>query len=403
MTHRSPEASKRLYAAVIDAGSSGTRLFLYRVEPGPFAHVEKLLEQEFSTMASGAKEDGINNFVRPDDPVAEASVVTEIIDPLLEHARGFLATLGVEPEAVEVNLLSTAGMRYAEKLHGREAVDRLYGTIRDGIAARGFTVGEIRTACGNEEEGIWTWVNLNDIVRNAFETANEPLGIIEIGGSSMQISFPTDEPPDAANHVHAVSLNGRTFAVSCRSFLGLGQDDARKEMRRRLGPQGSAVCFPTGFRADHDHGDVIDGVGEYRLAADGAFDFVACSTTYEEIVRARLEAAGTPDLSHSLGDFVGIDAVFHATRHWGIEETPEQLRAAIESHCHEVGNFPGIETGEYIQPQAANATYVQTLLYGRDGLFRTTTHRLLRALPSRDDEGTLLTWTRGYLLCKHSG
>ena len=174
------------------------------------------------------------------------------------------------------------------------------------------------------------------------------------------------------------------------------------QLRSQLGPEGSAVCFPTGFRAAHDHGDVVDGVGEDRLAADGAFDFDACANAYEWIVRTRLEEAGATDLSHSLGDFVGIDAVYHATRHWGIEENPEELRAAIDSHCHDVANFPGIETGEYVQPQAANATYVQTLLFGRDGLFRTTKHRLLRALPSKDDEGTVLTWTRGYLLCKHS-
>jgi hypothetical protein len=402
MMHQSPRAPGAVHTAVIDAGSSGARLFLYRVEPGPFAHVEKLLEKEFATLASGAKEDGINNFVRPDDPAAQASVVPEVIDPLLEHAGEFLAGLGIRRQDVEVNLLATAGMRYSEKLHGREAVDRLYGAIREGITARGFAVGETRTTCGNEEEGIWTWVNLNDIVRNVFETASEPLGIIEIGGSSMQIIFPTDEPPDPAAHVHRVSINGRSFAVYCRSFLGLGQDDARKEMRRRLGPEGSAVCFPTGFRASHDHGDVIDGVGEYRLEADGAFDFAACSGTYEAIVRDRLRECGPPDLSHSLGDFVGIDAVYHATRHWGIEENPETLLSGIESHCHDVATFAGIETGEYVQAQAANATYVQTLLFGPAGLFRTTHHHLLRALPSRDDEGTRLTWTRGYLICRHS-
>jgi hypothetical protein len=75
-----------LHTAGVAAGGSDTRLFPCRVTPGPFAHVEKLLEQEFSTMASGAKEDGINNFVRPDDPAMQATVVPEIVDPLLEHA-----------------------------------------------------------------------------------------------------------------------------------------------------------------------------------------------------------------------------------------------------------------------------------------------------------------------------
>ena len=389
-----------LNTAVIDAGSSGTRLFLYRVEPGPFARVEKLLEKEFPTMASGAKEDGINNFVRPDDPAAEATVVPEIIDPLLEHAREFLAGLGVEPTRVEVNLLATAGMRYAEGLHGRAAIDRLYGTIRAGIGRHGFRLGEVRTTCGSEEEGVWTWINLNDVLYHAFEGGREPVGIVEVGGSSLQLTFPTDEDPDAVAHVHRVDLAGRRFAVSCRSFLGLGQDDARKEMRRRLGPEGSAVCFPGGFRAAADHGDVLDGVGMHRLAADGRYDFPACAAAYDDIVQDRLATAGIPDLTHARGDFVGIDGVYYATEPWGIEEEPERLAELIPDRCHTVANFPHIDEQELVQAQAANATYIQALLAR---LFRDSGRRLVRAVPTRRDGETLLTWTRGYLIRRHSG
>jgi hypothetical protein len=385
--------------AVIDAGSSGTRLFLYRVEPGALARVEKLLEQEFPTMASGDKEDGINNFVRPDDLATQATVVPEIIDPLLEHARAFLVRLGVEPAAVEVNLLATAGMRYAEGLHGRPAIDRLYDTIRAGIRSHGFSVGEVRTTCGSEEEGIWTWINLNDVLSRTFDGDQQPVGIVEVGGSSLQLTFPTDEDPDVVPHVHRIELNGRRFAVSCRSFLGLGQDDARKEMRRRLGPEGSAVCFPVGFRAAVDHGDVLDGVGVHRLSVNGRYEFGACSATYESIVRDRLAAAGIPDLAHARGDFVGIDGVYYATEPWGIEEQPERLVEMIPTQCGTVANFPGIDEREFVQSHAANATYVHVLLIR---LFEGTGRRLVRAVPSRRDGDTILTWTRGYLLARHS-
>lgn len=388
------------HTAVIDAGSSGTRLFLYRVEPGAFARVEKLLEKEFPKMASGAKEDGINNFVRPDDPDAEATVVPEIIDPLLEHASGFLGRLGVAPSQVEVNLLATAGMRYAEGLHGRPAIDRLYATIRSGVGRHGFPVGEVRTTCGSEEEGVWTWINLNDLLVRAFDGDGAPVGIVEVGGSSLQLTFPTDEDPDAVPHVHRVELNGRRFAVSCRSFLGLGQDDARKEMRRRLGPEGSAVCFPGGFRAAADHGDMLDGVGLHRLAADGRYDFPACSAAYAGIVHDRLSEAGVPDLSHAQGDFVGIDGVYYATEPWGIEEEPERLADLIPDRCHAVANFPHIDERELVQAQAANATYIQALLAR---LFQASGRRLVRAAPTRQDGETLLTWTRGYLIHRHSG
>ena len=388
------------HTAVIDAGSSGTRLFLYRVEPGPFARVEKLLEKEFPTMASGAKEDGINNFVRPDDPAAEATVVPEIIDPLLEHASGFLGGLGLAPAMVEVNLLATAGMRYAEGLHGRPAIDRLYATIRSGVGRHGFPVGEVRTTCGSEEEGVWTWINLNDLVVRAFDGDGEPVGIVEVGGSSLQLTFPTDEDPDAVPHVHRVELNGRRFAVSCRSFLGLGQDDARKEMRRRLGPEGSAVCFPGGFLAALDHGDVIDGVGEFRLAVDGRYEFDRCSAAYAAIVRDRLAEAGVPDLAHARGDFVGIDGVYYATEPWGIAEEPERLAELIPDRCQRTENFPHIDEQELVQAQAANATYIQALL---TRLFEGSGRRVTRAVPTRRDGDTLLTWTRGYLIQRHSG
>ena len=385
--------------AVIDAGSSGTRLFLYRVEPGPFARVEKLLEKEFPTMASGAKEDGINNFVRPDDPAEQATVVPEIIDPLLEHARDFLAGLGIAPSQVEVNLLATAGMRYAEGLHGRGAVDRLYDTIRGGIGRHGFATGEVRTTCGSEEEGIWTWINLNDVLVRAFDEGHEPVGIVEVGGSSLQLTFPTDEDPDRVPHVHRVELGGSRFAISCRSFLGLGQDDARKEMRRRLGPEGSAVCFPGGFPADADHGDVIDGVGAYRLGVDGRYDFEACSSSYGRIVEERFAEAGMPDLTHARGDFVGIDGVYYATEEWGLADTPDRLPAMIVDRCGTVANFPEIKRCERTQARAANATYVHVLL---SRLFARTGRRLVKAVPTRRDGDTILTWTRGYLIARFS-
>lgn len=385
--------------AVIDAGSSGTRLFLYRVAPGRFARVEKLLEKEFPVMASGAKEDGINNFVRPDDPAGQATVVPEIIDPLLGHAARFLVDAAIEPRAVEVNLLATAGMRYAERLHGRPAVESLYGLIRDGIGRHGFAVGDVRTTCGSEEEGIWTWINLNDVLIRAFDEGREPVGIVEVGGSSLQLTFPTDEDPDAVPHVHRVELAGRCFAVSCRSFLGLGQDDARKEMRGRLGPHGSAVCFPGGFPAASDQGDVLDGVGTHRLSADGRYDFAACSAAYDGIVRDRLDDAGIPDLTHARGDFIGIDGVYYATEPWGIADEPDRLAELITARCGSVTHFPGIDDRDRVQAHAANATYVHVLLAR---LFDRSGRRLLRAVPTRRDGDTVLTWTRGYLIQRHS-
>lgn len=67
---------------------------------------------------------------------------------------------------------------------------------------------------------------------------------------------------------------------------------------------------------------------------------------------------------------------------------------------HARGDFVGIDEREFVQAQAANATYVLVLL---ERLFAGTGRRLLRAVPSRRDGETMLSWTRGYLLARHSG
>ena len=390
-----------MFTAVIDAGSSGTRLFLYQVEPGAYPRVEKIAQREFATMPSGAREDGINNFVDSANPKRERMVGPEVIEPLLDAILPILKAHGVSPSAVEVNLFATAGMRYAEALHGSEAIRRLYGHIEQAIAGKGFAVGEVRTARGAREEGLWTWTHLNDSQVGAFTSDAPPVGIIEVGGSSTQFSFPVDRAPDPEANVFPIAINGRSFAVFCRSYLGLGQDDARKAMRQNAGGVESSVCFPTGFSAVHDLGDELDGVASFRLEADGRYDFDRCTALYDAIIRERLDALGDPRLGEFPGEFVGIDGAYHATGYWGVADTPLVLQTKILDACHDAGNFEGIAENEHVQGMAANATYVNALLFGRYGVLAAHPQKLVRALPSRIGDDTRLTWTRGYLLLRY--
>jgi hypothetical protein len=106
-----------------------------------------------------------------------------------------------------------------------------------------------------------------------------------------------------------------------------------------------------------------------------------------------------PDLTHARGDFVGIDGVYYATEEWGLADTPDRLPAMIVDRCGTVANFPEIERCERTQARAANATYVHVLL---SRLFARTGRRLVKAVPTRRDGDTILTWTRGYLIARFS-
>ncbi len=389
-----------MYTVVIDAGSSGTRLFLYQVVPGAYPLVKKVCEQEFATTPSGVTEDGINNYVCPDDPALQRQVGPEVIAPLLQSLTPHLSRLGVSPRDVEVNLLATAGMRFAQTQYGSKHIDAFYQYISHVIDAAGFKVGQVRTIDGGAEEGLWTWVNLNDFHFDIFRTDAEPVGIVEVGGSSAQFAFPLAEDAQGAD-THRIELNRKRYHIFSRSYLGLGQDDARKAMRQNAGDLGARVCFPTGFSAAHDCGDVIDGVARFRLAADGAYDFQVCTSHYDQIIGDGLRKSGDPGLARFPGRFVGIDGAYYVARFWDIEQAPQRLESKILEHCGDVSNFADIGMTEPVQRHSANATYLNALLFGRHGLLRCTPDKLDKVIATKNGSHTELTWTRGYLLLRH--
>jgi len=391
-----------MYTAVIDAGSSGTRLFLYKVVPGKYPVVQKISEYEFAVMPSGAKEDGLNNFVNPDNPALEREAGPQIIVPLLNAIRPILSDLGLETSAVEVNLFATAGMRFAESKYGARHIASFYKHLQECIHAEGFLVGEVRTIEGGREEGVWTWVNLNDLQYDIFRTDTEAVGIVEVGGSSAQFIYPLADLPELAADTHSVNINNKSYRVFSKSYLGLGQDDARKAMREQAGELGSCVCFPTGFRAEHDSGDIIDGVASFKLATDGAYDFDACTDFYDQIIQHLLQLNGHPKLDSFPGKFIGIDGAYYTAKYWAIQNAPQQLLSMIQEKCHDLACFESIEHSEYIQMHSANATYLNALLFGRHGLFKNNPDQIEKFIPTKTAQHTELTWTRGYLLLRHS-
>ncbi|MDN3987888.1 hypothetical protein [Zwartia vadi] len=391
-----------LYEAVIDAGSSGTRIYLYQITlDTSYPEVTLLAQNEFSTTPSGNKEDGINNYIHPTQPRLIDDVCGEVIEPLLNSLDPYLQELRIFRNDVVVNLFATAGMRYAERHFGSGAVGDLYRRVKDFVAQSGFKVGEIRTADGNSEEGIWTWVNLNDVHRNIFNSSTSPLGVIEVGGSSAQLSFPVGDE-QLFEDVYPIRINDREYRVFCKTYLGLGQDDARKMMRQSLGPVGSNVCFPKGFPSHCDLGDTLDGFGSLKLECDGGYDFDACIDCYVKLIADVTRDRPLPDIHKYPVEFVGIDGVFHALKFWNIQDNPTKLADQIKNRVIDCSDFENIFENEYVQAQSANATYIHALLFGVNGLLKDNPQKMISALPNSTDEGKTLTWTRGFLLLKYA-
>lgn len=395
------------HRVVIDAGSSGSRIYLYEVRPGPYPAVTELFS--FKGLPG---DDGIDDYLGrlggPDKNWGPDKVRQGVIGPLLAKVAPLLAERGVKPAAVRVDFLATAGMRSAVKPvgpHDQAEAEALYARIREAVAAEGYAPGDARTTDGDTEEGIWTWIDVNDRYRNAFRTDNAPVGVVEVGGSSMQVTFPTADPPDPAKGVRKVAINGRAFSVFGRTYLGLGQDDARKAMRMMAPPaDGGARCFPTGMAPQQDSGDLIAGQ-RVRIAKEARFDGQTCGASYAAVVTAGFARTPAPEVGRSLAPFYGISAARYVFEQ--IEATPQLpneqgLNDAMHRRCAPEGAASRLDLRKAFDQRACSgAAYMKELLYGRSGLFHGQPDQFKSTIADRFESGDSsgsINWTRGYLL-----
>lgn len=407
-----PAAAATVYTAVIDAGSSGTRIFLYEVAPGPYPVIK-----EIASHKGIAGDDGIDDFLDrlggAGKNLGPEAVGEAVIGPLLDAITPALKERGVKDGDVVVDLLATAGMRSTLKpigSHDPSEVDAFYDGIRRFITAKGFAAGEVRTTDGSAEEGLWTWIDVNNRYRDAFRTDKAPVGVVEVGGSSMQISYPTIAAPDPAQNIYAVSINGRTFSVFDRTYIGLGQDDARKAMRQQTPPgDGGTRCFPTGLQVDQDSGDIIGGE-RVRIARPATFDTAQCLGSYSAILAERFAKLGDPAVGNSTSPFYGIAAVRYAFEEIGAApQIPSKtgLSDAITAKCVPEGAVANFKIAKkYGQRACSSAAYIDALLYGPSGLFRDNPELFKSTVADQVMvDGKLagsISWATGYLLQKYA-
>lgn len=263
-TYSSHENTTPFYTAIFDAGSSGTRLSFYQVTPSTIGGKAKIR----SIFTKKYKDSGIDDFMSGKGSINTAAlpggqlptgchatsnlgkeqVGPCVLQPLLDYLTTQLP-LGLTANNVKIELFATAGMRtediknggaftFAQITHFYDNIMKPY--VATNTLSRGAlysNVGSFKTINGNREEGLWSWINLNDVYYNTFETqgrcGDTPIGNFEVGGSSMQIAFPVPNTSVAndENNIYQVNINGCAIKIYSKTILGLGGDDARKFMR----------------------------------------------------------------------------------------------------------------------------------------------------------------------------
>ena len=486
--------SHPIYTAVFDAGSSGTRLSFYSVIPGNGGYpvIDKIGTYDHS-LTGVPDDDGINNFLNGDGTIklapdealppgcpgtsglGQLDVEPCVLQPLLTKLDEAVADqnvshpgLNLTLSQVKVELFATAGMRTENELNGgnktTEQIAEYYSQMKTYVTQWGYDTGEFKTINGNSEEGVWTWVNLNDYYYNSFggnttvsPSAQYPLGDFEVGGSSMQIAFPTNTSPSDAANVYPVSINGYAYNVYSKTFLGLGGDDARKYVKayNYSSNDGGVGCYAASATSTNTQeksgiqlypsNQVISGsypfptntayldtpwttvpnipttgfVGSLLLVGSSIYDETTCSSMYSTIesqvtslVRNSYGtfsegAIATIDsfksaLQTSNSPFVGTDNFFYTSNGLGYTPTtgfdPSVFQGLLQQYC--TGTVANDFNAQTVCP---NGNFMNTYLFGASGLFTGSSATFAGVLNPKNGNGdTVLTWTRGYLLLKYA-
>ncbi len=210
--------------AIIDAGSSGSRLYVYEI-----ANKGKKIDVLYPTVGQETKSKG-----------RALSSVPNHSDSVKVFLTTMTSNYNQSPttEKIPLYILATAGMRMVSKGKADSIYARIY-QIAKNEKLNGFHLEKAMTISGRYE-GLYAWIATNfkngklEVNNSSSEKPmnciSDPYGILEIGGASMQIAFAANKPD--ANYI---SRKGVGYIYS-KSYLGGGVDQIFEKNRVKIAP-----------------------------------------------------------------------------------------------------------------------------------------------------------------------
>ena len=219
------------YALMIDAGSTGSRIHVYRFNNcGPTPELEDEVFEQTAKRKGGS---GLSSYGA--DAQGAAMSLDVLMDVAMKHVPETLR--GCTPVAVK----ATAGLR---KL-GTEMSDAILKAVRTRLetvypfAVLSQEKGGVEVMDG-KLEGVYAWVTTNYLLGKIGGPDKTPsAAVFDLGGGSTQIvfepTFPhTTDQMEEGDHKYELTYGGRKFSLYQHSYLGYGLMEARNSLHRSI-------------------------------------------------------------------------------------------------------------------------------------------------------------------------
>ncbi|KAF2744972.1 guanosine-diphosphatase [Sporormia fimetaria CBS 119925] len=224
------------YALMVDAGSTGSRIHVYKFNNcGPAPELESEVFEQTAKREGGS---GLSAY--GGDPEGAAKSLDVLLDVALKNV----------PESYQrctpIAVKATAGLR---KLGEKPSQDILKA-VRTRLETQ-YPFPVVSEEKGGVEvmdgkfEGVYAWITTNYLLGKISGVDKEPTAaVLDLGGGSTQIVFePTFKEaahggmPDKlaeGDHKYELSFGARSFELYQHSYLGYGLMEARNNLHSRL-------------------------------------------------------------------------------------------------------------------------------------------------------------------------
>jgi golgi apyrase len=333
---------KHRYGVILDAGSSGSRVYVYKwlnaqaaKSKGDNEVLGRLPELKTHKKWNKKAHPGISTFgPKPEE------VGPEHLKELVEFAQEIVPE--DEVPNTPIFLLATAGMRLVPEDQRVAVLEHACRFFRRATRFRLPDCDLHVQVIPGETEGLYGWIAVNYLL-GGFDRPDEhqhgkghhTYGFLDMGGASAQIAF-APNATEAEKHANDLKLlrlrtvggEEMEYRVFATTWLGFGANEARRRYVKSLFESYSTreelpdPCLPKGLVVDKEGEVTEDREDEDDPLILGTGDFTEClKRTYPLLEKDRpcedkpclLNGQHTPAIDFDVNHFVGVSEYWHTT------------------------------------------------------------------------------------------
>lgn len=274
------------YALIADAGSTGTRMYLFHVVDSSPSEAPTV---DVTDLGKGP---ALSSF--QDTPhEAGAAVAKQLLKAAELIPKSYHS-------AVPLSVLATAGMRLVAPVRANAIYAGLRASLLGGNFPFNANALQARTISGRDE-GIYAMLAANFLSQRlhvSLQVKGDLIGVLDLGGSSTQIAV----PPDAAAGANLAEKLGEGQGAYSKSFLSLGMERMRQKTYQGFTDAAApyarerrTVANPCAFYGYSEEGEPWRGTGD--------------SAECERAIKAILEAERTACAAQAAAEGAALDCL----------------------------------------------------------------------------------------------